>query len=128
MMAESASAAEFLVLILTGIMGLSHLLQPAIWTRFFTALAGMGSPGVIAHALLSLWSVMIIVPFHWVWIGPGVIVTLWGWALLAKAVFGLCLAPDIALSSLSGRTDRDFRLAGALQLAVAGAAGWALVW
>ena len=122
------SAVQFTILLLCGIMGLSHLLHPEIWRRFFTLLASKGTSGVVVHSLISISAVIIIVPFHNIWSGPAIGVTLWGWLLLGKVLLGLVLSPVTAVQSLhmSERGDNGFRVAGVVMLAVAACAGWAL--
>jgi hypothetical protein len=125
---DAPSAVQFTMLLLCGIIGLSHLLRPEIWTRFFTLLAAHGTSGVVVHSLMSVSAVIIIVPFHNVWSGPAVAVTLWGWLMLAKVLLGLVVSPATAVRSLhlSERGDTGFRIAGIVMLVVAGCAGWAL--
>ncbi len=125
---DAPSAVQFTMLLLCGVLGLSHLLRPEIWTRFFTLLAAQGTSGVVVHSLISFSAVIIIVPFHNVWSGPAIAVTLWGWLMLAKVLLGLVISPAKAARSLklSEHGDAGFRIAGIVMLVVAGCTGWAL--
>lgn len=92
---EAVLAIPFLV------MGLSHIFQPAMWHDFFMELHAMGPRGVIWRTFtLELWPAAIIVTFHQEWTWPGIIITLYGHALMTKIVVGL-LAPKIGLKSLA---------------------------
>ncbi|MEM9818516.1 MAG: hypothetical protein AAF827_19195 [Cyanobacteria bacterium P01_D01_bin.6] len=83
------------------IMGLSHILQPAMWQDFFNSLHAMGARGVIWRTFaLELWPAAIIVAFHQEWAWPGLILTLYGHVLMTKIGIGL-IAPEIGLKSLA---------------------------
>ena len=125
---DSPSAVQVIMLLLGGIMGLSHLFRPEIWRRFFSLLASKGTSGVVVHSLITVSAVIIIVPFHNIWSGPAIVVTLWGWMLLGKVLLGLVVSPSTAVRSLhmAERSDNGFRWAGVVMLAVAASAGWAL--
>jgi hypothetical protein len=68
------------------VIGLSHLLQPRAWVRFFIVLRERGEAGVFATAFMSLVFGSIIVAFHNVWSGLPLILTLVGWAQVTKAL------------------------------------------
>lgn len=78
------------------VIGLSHLAQPKAWVAFFQALAARGTTGVFLEGFMLLNFGAIIVAFHNVWRGPGIVLTLVGWAQLLKAV-GRFVAPQFAL-------------------------------
>jgi hypothetical protein len=109
-----------LVLLLTSA---SHITAPGAWARLFEKIRASGDLAGLANAAISLPLALIIVPFHSVWSGPGIGVTLIGWALLLKGTLHL-LFPQLAQRSLSlpgegtaavGR----YRLAGVLMLPLA---------
>ena len=83
---------------------------------------GAGLSGVI-HSPLGL----MIAAFHWVWSWPGIVVTLVGWALVAKGTAHLTL-PSLAGRSLDlidgAQGARRLRLDGLLMLPPAVAIGW----
>ena len=45
---------EVLAIILFGVLGLSHILQPKAWAEFFILLRGKGEAGAFADGLLNL--------------------------------------------------------------------------
>ncbi|MEM9443950.1 MAG: hypothetical protein AAGA18_01235 [Verrucomicrobiota bacterium] len=97
------------------IMGFSHLVRPNMWQEFFVSLHSMGERGVIWRScILELWPAAIIVTFHQQWAWPGIIITLYGHALMAKVALCL-LVPKYGLKSLAmaGRYGKKgFRVAG----------------
>lgn len=123
-----AAFVEFVMLLTGAIMGLSHIVQPRMWAEYFGALAERGHAGVVTKVLqVELWPSLLIVSLHQVWSGPGVVVTVVGWLLLAKVAMGL-LAPDLTLRSMqmAERGGRSFVPAGIALLVVSGFAGAAL--
>jgi hypothetical protein len=122
------AAVQFLLLVTGVLMGLSHILRPAIWVDFFTALHAQGHRGVVMKIFaLELWPALLIVTLHQVWTGPALPVTIYGWLLLTKCVIGL-LFPELGLRSLamSARGNAAFVGAGFILLALAALAGAAL--
>jgi len=120
-----------LVMLLCGsIMGLSHIVQPQMWADYFAGLAERGRAGVVTKIMqVELWPALLIVELHQVWSGPGIVVTVLGWLLLAKVAVGL-LVPELALRSMrmAERVPRSFGPAGVGLLVVSGFAGAALLW
>ena len=47
-------AVDVLAVILFGIVGLSHILQPRAWVEFFVLLRGKGEAGAFVDAFLNL--------------------------------------------------------------------------
>jgi len=119
MFQTSSQAIEAILALPFVIMGLSHLVQPAMWRDFFTRLHGLGPTGVIWRCFaLELWPAAAIVAFHQDWHWPGILLTLYGHALMAKCALGL-LMPQLGLRSLAmaeRHGDRGFRIAGAVLL------------
>jgi len=107
--------------------GLSHLAASGAWARFFERVAAQGESAGIWNGLLHLPLGLVIAAFHPVWEGPGLAITLVGWALLAKAAAQLSF-PRLARRSLalaSGKgAEARLRLAGAVSLAVGAGIGW----
>ncbi len=120
---ESAAAVEALLALAFVLMGLSHIIQPAMWRVFFTRLHGEGPPGVITRSFsLELWPAITIITFHQVWSGPAVALTIYGYLLSLKITASL-LCPAIGLRSLSmaeSKGDRGFQGAGVVLLVMAG--------
>jgi len=94
--------------------GLSHLLQPLAWVEWFSKLRALGRPGVFAEGFVTLNFGALIVAFHNVWSGPGVVLTVVGWAQVLKG-----LVRFLAPTAIFGVYDKvvpdrawQFRVAG----------------
>src|SRR5512138_775763 len=107
---------EVLVVILFGVLGLSHILQPRAWAEFFILLRSKGEAGAFADGLLNLPLGGVIIAFHNTWAGIPAVLTLVGWCLLIKGLIRFC-APKQALTMI-GRVSVEraweFQVAGAL--------------
>ena len=79
-------AVEVFAIIQFVVIGLSHILQPKAWAKFFILLRQHGEAGVFATAFLSLVFGSIVVAFHNVWTGLPLVLTLVGWAQVVKAL------------------------------------------
>lgn len=98
---QTIFAVEALLSIPFLVIGLSHLCQPRMWHSVFVNLAAKGHAGVVERTFLfELWPALVIVVFHQDWSWPGLLVTVYGHALVVKVVVGLVL-PDLGLKSLS---------------------------
>lgn len=116
-----------LVLLLTC---LSHITAPAAWRSLFDRIGKSEAPG-LATAAIHLPLGLLLVAFHNVWSGPGMIFTLIGWALLLKGTVHL-LAPKIALRSLKipgtgEQAERRYQLGGVIMTPLAAVLIW-LAW
>ena len=117
---------EVLAIILFGVMGLSHILQPRAWAEFFILLRSKGETGAFVDGFLNLQMAGVIVAFHEVWSGIPVVLTLVGWALLFKSLLRFC-APKFALrmmARVSVERSWEFQLAGAGLVVLAGVLGY----
>jgi hypothetical protein len=117
---------EVLSIILFGVLGLSHMLQPKAWAEFFILLRGKGEAGVFVDGLLNLLPAGIIIGFHNVWSGIPAVLTLVGWCLLIKSLIRLC-APKQALrlmAQVSVERCWGFQVAGAALVGLAGLIGY----
>jgi hypothetical protein len=104
------------------IIGLSHVLQPRVWIDFFVGLRGQGLSGAFTNGFLSLSFGSLIVAFHNVWTGPAMILTLVGWAQVAKAFVNF-VAPQFAMRGLhrpSPERAWEMQFAGVVFLALSG--------
>jgi hypothetical protein len=113
---------EILAVILLGVIGLSHLLQPRAWVQFFILLRGKGESGAFLDGFLHLPLAGIIIGFHNVWSGIPVLLTLLGWAFLIKSLLRFCV-PRQALTAwarVSLERSWEFQVAGAGLLVLAG--------
>jgi hypothetical protein len=121
MSTELAKAVELYAAVHMTVIGLSHVLQPVAWVRFFQLLNAHGTTGAFANGFLSLMFGSIIVAFHNVWEGGAVVLTLLGWAQIVKAAVAF-LAPEVSLGSMRRvSVDRlwEFQVAGFVLLAIA---------
>ncbi len=126
---DATSAVQFVMFVSCTIMGLSHMLRPQLWVEFFDRLHAQGTTGVVTRTfMLELWPAMAIVALHQVWWGPGIWLTIYGWAQLAKVTVAM-LSPEAALRSMAmARRDKAFLWGGLLLLSIAASAGAALIW
>ncbi len=119
---EIETAVEVFAIINLGTMGISHILAHRTWARFFIWLRSREEPGVFVVAFLSLGMGSIIVAFHPVWTGIPLILTLFGWSQVLKAVIYMSF-PKVGLKKLGvvseGRS-KIFILPGVFMLLVAG--------
>jgi hypothetical protein len=105
---------EVLAIILFGVLGLSHILQPKAWAEFFILLRGKGEAGAFG--------------FHNTWSGIPAVLTLMGWCLIIKSLSRFC-APKLALrvmARVSVERSWEFQVAGAALVVFAGLLGYAL--
>ena len=117
---------EVLAVILFGVVGLSHLLQPKAWVEFFILLRGKGEAGAFADGFLNLPLAGIIIGFHNVWSGIPAVLTLVGWGLLIKSLLRFCLPKQglMMMARVSVERSWEFQVAGAVLVVVAGLLGY----
>jgi uncharacterized protein YjeT (DUF2065 family) len=117
---------EVVAVILSGVMGLSHILQHKAWAEFFILLRGKGEAGAFVDGFLNLAVAVVIIGFHNVWSGIPAVLTLVGWCLLIKSLIRFC-APKLALrmmSRVSVERSREFQVAGAALMVLGGLIGY----
>jgi hypothetical protein len=128
---DTQSIIQFIFLIACVPMGLSHIMRPALWVDFFTRVHAQGPAGLVGKVLaVELWPALLIVSLHQVWWGPGIVLTIYGWAQFTKIWLAL-LAPEIGMRSLAmaqTKGERGFALGGMVLIAIGLSAGAALVW
>ena len=111
------------------VVGLSHLTQPRAWVDFFVWLRERGNAGAFVNGFLSLGFGSIVVAFHDVWSGIPMILTIYGWALVLKALITFTL-PGLARRSLqrvSPATTGKCVVAGALLVVFGGLLAYSLL-
>ena len=128
LVSDAPSFVQLVMLMSCVVMGLSHIVRPQMWVDYFTGLHAEGTRGVITRTFtLELWAALLIVALHQVWHGPAIVVTIYGWLLLAKVTVSM-LVPEIGLRSLAmaSKGPRAFVIAGCVLLVIAACAGAAL--
>jgi uncharacterized protein YjeT (DUF2065 family) len=106
--------------------GLSHILAPRAWARFFIGMRNQGDVAGFLNGFVHMPLGLLIVAFHPVWRGPGLLVTLIGCGLALKGTLHF-LWPSLSLRTLAPVSeDRawGFQVAGAFGLALGLAVGW----
>ncbi|NOS99534.1 MAG: hypothetical protein HOP29_02785 [Phycisphaerales bacterium] len=120
---------EILTALSLGIFGLSHLLQPRVWVRFFIDLREKGEPGVFTVAFMHLPFGLFILAFHRVWTGIPLVVTLLGCAWTFKGTLYFCF-PAIGLRGM-GMVSLErlyfFRVGGVALILLGGVIGYSLL-
>jgi hypothetical protein len=105
--------------------GVSHIVQPRVWARFFIELHRKGEVGSFLNGLLHFPLGVIIVSFHNVWHGLPLVLTLIGWGFVLKS-FIYFVFPSYGLKVLarvSMERSWEFKVAGAFAV---GISGWLL--
>jgi hypothetical protein len=117
---------EVLAVILFGVLGLSHILQPRVWVEFFVLLRGKGKPGAFGDGLPYLALGAVIVAFHNVWSGIPVVLTLLGWGCLIKGSIRFWLPTQglRMMARVSAERSWEFQVAGVVLVALAGILGY----
>jgi len=122
-------AVEMLAAIHFFIMGMSHILQPRAWVRFFVKLREMGDFGNFFNAFLTLGIGSLIVSFHNVWTGIPAVLTVLGWIYVLKSATYF-FAPSVGLKSIervSPENARKFAAPGVFLVAVSGLLAYSLL-
>ena len=117
---------EVFAIILFGVLGLSHILQPKAWAEFFILLRGKGEAGAFVDGFVNLPLAGVIIGFHNIWSGIPVVLTLVGWGLLIKSLIRFC-APKLGLrmmARVSVERSWEFQMAGAGLVVLAGLLGY----
>ena len=119
---------EVFAIILFGVLGLSHILQPKAWAEFFILLRGKGEAGAFVDGFLHLPLAGVIIAFHNVWSGIPVVLTLLGWGFLIKSLLRFCLPKQglRMMARVSVERSWEFQVAGAVLVVLAGLLGYGL--
>ena len=121
-----ARSVEVFAIILFGVIGLSHLLQPKAWAEYFILLRGKGEAGAFVDGFVHLPLAGFIIAFHNVWSGIPAVLTFLGWCFLIKSLIRFCL-PKLALrmmARVSVEQSWEFQVAGAALVFFAGLLGY----
>jgi uncharacterized protein YjeT (DUF2065 family) len=109
--------------------GLSHLLQPQAWVDFFVRLRNQGRSGMFTEGFLAMTFGALVVSFHNVWTGLPMVLTLLGWAQVAKGLTRF-VAPQLSLRTYQRVTPErawQFRIGGVFALGIAAFLGYLLI-
>ena len=119
---------EVVAIILFGVLGLSHVLQPKAWAEFFILLRGKGEAGAFVDGFLNLPMAALIIGFHNVWSGIPMVLTLVGWSLLIKSLLRFCLPKQAlkVMARVSVERSWEFQVAGAALVVLAGLLGYGI--
>ncbi len=108
------------------LMGLSHLVQPRLWVRFFEVVRQTGVAAcIIPMYTLPLALVLIVGHNVWVWDWP-LFLTIAGWGMTIKCTLHL-LVPGFAdrvLEKNMAKTARGYQVAGAIMTFFGGILTW----
>jgi uncharacterized protein YjeT (DUF2065 family) len=108
------------------LLGLSHLVQPTAWIRFFEVVKGTGVAGIII-AMFTLPVGLVLLVGHPVWRWePAVFLTVAGYGLTLRGTLYF-LAPRLAdhmIESKMARSPRAFQVAGFAAAVIGGVITW----
>ena len=94
------------------VIGLSHIIQPRAWARFFIDIREKGATGSFIIAFIHFPLGALVVAFHNVWHGLPMILTFIGYGLLLKSL--VYLNPPKNTPSIAAGLDGDqFGIVGA---------------
>lgn len=123
---DAIGAIERLTALAFLITGLSHVTAPRAWARFFILMREQGEVGGLLNAYVHIPLGLLILAFHPVWHGPGLLVTLIGCALTLKGSLYF-LWPSLARRGLAHVSEEGawkFRIAGLFGVALGLLIGW----
>ena len=108
------------------LIGLSHLVQPQLWVRFFKVVRQTGvSAAIIPMYTLPIALVLVVGHNVWTWDWP-LFLTVAGWAMLIKCALYL-LVPgltDRMLDKKIVKSGRSYQVAGAMMAFLGGVLTW----
>ena len=119
---------EVLAVILSGVLGLSHMMQPRAWVAFFILLRGKGEAGAFVDGFLNLPVAGVIIGFHNLWSGIPAVLTLVGWCLLIKSLLRFCIPKYglMMMARMSVERAWEVQVAGAGLLVIAAIIGYGI--
>jgi hypothetical protein len=104
------------------ITGVSHIVQPRVWSQFFMSMRAKGEVGSFLNGLLHFPLGVVIVSFHDVWHGLPIVLTLIGWGLVLKSFiyFVLPRRGMKVLERVSVERSWEFVVAGVFSVGISG--------
>ena len=121
---------EVLMMIVTLVVGASHVLQPRAWVQFFVMLRAKGEAGAFIDGFLYLPFAAFILAFHHdLWSGIPAIVTVMGWGYLVKSLLRFCWPRQglRMMERLSPERAWEFRVPGLFYLMLGGVLAFSLL-
>ncbi|HEX4640498.1 MAG TPA: hypothetical protein VH252_03880 [Chthoniobacterales bacterium] len=125
------TAVEKLTALFFLVTGLSHIVQPRAWVRFFILLREKGEAGSFLNALIHFPLGAFIVASHNIWHGfPAILVTVIGWGLTIKgAIYFLFPRHGLKmLGTISMERAWQFVVAGIFSVLLGGVIYYPLLW
>jgi uncharacterized protein YjeT (DUF2065 family) len=111
------------------IIGLSHIFQPLLWTKFFIAIREKEETGAFINGFIHFPLGALIAAFHNVWQGIPIILTFIGYGLVLKGL--ICFVfPKLALKSLarvSPEKSWEMVVAGIILIGISGLILYSLI-
>jgi len=104
------------------VIGISHIIQPRVWTEFFIAIRNKGEMGSFINAFIHFPLGVLIVGFHNVWHGIPLVLTLMGYAYILKS-FIYFVFPKRGLKTMSRvslERSWEFVVAGVVLIGIGG--------
>jgi hypothetical protein len=122
-------AIQKLAIISFFVIGVSHIVQPLIWTQLFIDLRSKGEVGSFINAFIHFPLGALVVAFHNVWKGIPVILTLigYGWVLKSLIYFVLPSYGLKSMSRVSLERSKGFVVAGVVMVGIGGLLLFSLV-
>jgi hypothetical protein len=108
------------------LIGLSHLLQPSLWVRFFERLRATGVAATIIP-MYSLPIALVLVVFHNVWtLDWPVFLTIAGWLMTIKSALYLVIPSlaDLMLEQQMVKSNRSYQIVGVIMAFFGGVLTW----
>ena len=117
---------EISAIVLFGVIGLSHVVQPRAWAGFFIFIRSKREAGAFIDGFLYLPLAAVIIGFHNVWSGIPAVLTVMGWAYLVKSLLRFCLPTQglRLMERVSVERAWEFQVAGVILVLLAGLLGY----
>src|SRR5262245_22133954 len=106
--------------------GISHVVQPAAWVRFFAVVKGTGVAGfIIAMFTLPVGLLLLVGHQVWTW-EPAVFLTVAGYGLTFTSTLYLVMPrlPDYMIERKTGKSPWAFQVAGLPMAVISGIITW----
>ena len=117
---------EMFAVVLLGVIGLSHVVQPRAWADFFIFIRGKREVAAFIDGFLHLPLAALIIGFHNVWSGIPAVLTVLGWAYLIKSTLRFCWPTQglRMMARVSVERAWELQVAGVVLVLLAGLLGY----